>query len=182
MSRRILPWPKRAEKEPLDFHIFKLRQLTVEDPRNGSLHPRVLLECPDWVNVVALTEASELILIRQFRFGTWSNTLEIPGGMVDPGEGPEAAAARELIEETGYQAKSVSLLGSSHPNPAIQGNRLHSYLATGCVKVHDGAFDEGEDIAIELYPKDELGRLVRSGEISHALVLTALHYWSLHGA
>ena len=104
-----------------------------------------------------------MVLIRQFRFGTWSTTLEIPGGMLDSGEDAKAAAARELEEETGYRPSQVVLLGVTEPNPAIQNNRLHHYLATGCVKVHGGAPDESEDIDVELVQQEQLDALVRSG-------------------
>ena len=120
--------------------------------------------------------------MRQFRFGTWSTTLEIPGGMVDPDEDPAAAAARELEEETGYRPAQLSKLGVTEPNPAIQNNRLHHFLATGCTKVHEGAQEESEDIVVELVPAAELDALVRSGAITHALVVTALYFWKNAGA
>jgi 8-oxo-dGTP pyrophosphatase MutT (NUDIX family) len=112
--------------------------------------------------------------VRQFRFGTWANSLEIPGGVIDPGEEPATAAARELEEETGFQAAEVLPLGPSHPNPALFSNRLHSYLATGCVRIHQGTPEATEDLQVVVVSRDELRRLVRSGEVSHALVLAAL--------
>lgn len=172
------PWIKRGEAAPAqDLRIFKLRQLEVEDPRNAKRYPRVVLDCPDWVNVVAVTRDEQAVLIRQFRFGTWSTTLEIPGGMVDPGEDAATAAARELEEETGFRPAKMVKLGATEPNPAIQNNRLHHFLATGCVKVHEGAQEETEDIAVELVPVKELDELVRSGAISHSLVVTAFYLW-----
>jgi 8-oxo-dGTP pyrophosphatase MutT (NUDIX family) len=173
----VKPWLKRGEAPPLDKRIFKLRTLDVEDPRNGKRYERVVLDGPDWVNVVALTVDEQAVLIRQFRFGTWSTTLEIPGGMVDAGEDAAAAAARELEEETGYRPAKLETLGVTEPNPAIQNNRLHHFLASGCVKVHEGAQEASEDIAVELVPAAKLDAMVRSGEISHSLVVTALYFW-----
>lgn len=161
----------RAER---DFRIFTARTLDVADPRNGEGFVRTVLECPDWVNVIALTTDKRVILVRQFRFGTWSNTLEIPGGMVDPGETDiQAAALRELEEETGFVAGEVKRLGSSHPNPATHTNRLHSFLALDCVQAHDGKPDHGEDLELVLTPRAELPRLVAEGAITHSLVLAA---------
>jgi ADP-ribose pyrophosphatase len=173
----VRAWKKLGESPPQDFHIFKLSTLRVEHPQTGAPHPRVTLDCPDWVNVVAVTERDELVLIRQFRFGVWADTLEIPGGMLDLGEDPAAAAARELEEETGYRPAKLELLGVTLPNPAMQNNRLHHYLATGCVKAHEGAQDEGEDIEVELYPVAKVDELVRSGAIDHSLVIAAFYFW-----
>lgn len=167
-------WRKISSRPASDYRVLSVRELTVEDPRDGRQHPRVVIDSPDWVNVLALTEQGQVLLVRQFRFGVWADTLEIPGGMAEPGEAVELAAARELEEETGYRAASIELLGVCHPNPAIQSNRTFSFVATGCKKVHDGRPDEGELIEVLLAERDELPHLVRAGRITHALVLTAL--------
>jgi ADP-ribose pyrophosphatase len=175
------PWSKLAERSTRDFHIFKTHTFDAADPRNGKAHVRTVIEAPDWVNVVALTRgpvAEQVVLVRQFRFGVWAPTLEIPGGMVDEGEDPSTAAARELEEETGYRPGSLERIGLSHPNPALFGNRLHSYLARECVRVHDGHQDDGEDIEVELVTREQLKSLVFEGAITHSLVLAALLFES----
>ncbi len=172
-------WKLIAEAAEEDHHIFRLRQLTVADPRDGRQHPRVVLKAPDWVNVIPVTEAGEVVLIRQFRFGVWRNTLEIPGGMLDPGEDAATAAARELEEETGYAPGELRLLGVSRPNPAFIDNRLHSYLALGCKQVHQGRQESSEDIRVERVPRAKVPELIRSGQIDHSLVLVAFLYESL---
>jgi 8-oxo-dGTP pyrophosphatase MutT (NUDIX family) len=170
------PWKLVRERSTRDYRIFRTRTLDVTDPRDGAPYVRTVIEAPDWVNVVPVTTDARVVLVRQFRFGTWGNTLELPGGMLDPGEDAAVAAGRELEEETGFRPSSLSLLGISHPNPAVFTNRLHSYLATGCVKVHDGHQDGSEDIQVELVTRDELVTLVREGVITHSLVLAALLY------
>jgi 8-oxo-dGTP pyrophosphatase MutT (NUDIX family) len=135
---------------------------------------RVVLEAPDWINVVALTEDRNVVLVRQFRFGRRSVTLEIPGGMVDPGEAPEAAARRELLEETGYGGGRWRLLGAVEPNPAMLDNLCFHFLAEDVRPVAAVAPDGGEDIAISLLPVTSLPALVRDGGIRHSLVISAL--------
>jgi ADP-ribose pyrophosphatase len=169
------PWKRLRSGPPLDFRVFKVREEWVADPRNGSEHARVVIDAPDWVNIIPRTKEGRLVLIRQFRFGIWSNTLEIPGGTVEPGEEPIHAAGRELEEETGYRAGQIELLGFVHPNPAIQNNRCYSYLATDCERVHLGRQDTGEDIVAELFEPAEVAHLIRSGEITHALHVAAFH-------
>ncbi|MBS1153864.1 MAG: ADP-ribose pyrophosphatase [Myxococcaceae bacterium] len=181
MKRTPSDWTKLSEQPPVDLHIFKLRQLQAADPRDGTPHPRVLLDCPDWVNVIPVTKGAQIVMIRQFRFGIWSVTLELPGGMVDPGEDPATAVARELEEETGYRPGKLVSLGWCHPNPAIMNNRLHSFLALDCEQVHGGAPDAAEDIAIELYPRAKVEQFLRDGTISHSAVITAFSFEQLRG-
>jgi 8-oxo-dGTP pyrophosphatase MutT (NUDIX family) len=112
-------------------------------------------------------------MIRQFRFGTASEVLEIPGGMIDAGESPLAAAMRELREETGYAASRWTALGSVSPNPAIQSNRLFIYLAQDAERVGEQEQELSEDIAIELVPEAQLDGMLARGAIDHALVAVA---------
>ena len=176
------PWRRVRRGEERDLTILRIREDAFADPRDGNEHPRVVITAPDWVNVVALTRDGQAVLIRQFRIGIESNTLEVPGGMVEPGEDPAAAAARELEEETGFRPAQVVRIGSVHPNPALQTNVCHSYLALGCERVHAGEQDEGEDIEVVLVPASALQRMVREGEITHALVVNAVYFAELAGA
>jgi 8-oxo-dGTP pyrophosphatase MutT (NUDIX family) len=169
----LQPWPRLRRGLEHDFRVIKVRQDVVADPRTGHEHPRVVIDSPDWVNIIAVTKDEQLVLIRQYRFGIAATTLEVPGGMVEPGEDPAEAAARELEEETGYVPGRVVRLGQVHPNPAIQSNRCHSFLALDCVKAHEGKQDAGEDITVELHPRSAVPQLILSGTISHSLVVVA---------
>jgi 8-oxo-dGTP pyrophosphatase MutT (NUDIX family) len=131
------------------------------------------------VNVVATTARGEVVMVRQWRHGASRVTLEIPGGLIDPGESAETAAVRELLEETGYAAPSVRPLGVANPNPAIFGNRVHTYLAENCERVAEVRNGPLEETWVELVPERELAARLRAGEIDHALVIAALHWWRL---
>jgi ADP-ribose pyrophosphatase len=142
----------------------------------------IRLEISDWVNVVGITADARVILVRQHRHGIDAETLEIPGGCVDPGEAPEAAAARELLEETGYGEGAWRSLGWVWSNPAIQNNRTHLFLAEGLRRLGAPQLGPGEaDLTVELRPTGEVAELLRSGEVNHSLAVVALQRWLLGG-
>lgn len=158
-----------------DCRIFKVRRDFAEDPRDGSEHDFYCLEAPDWINVIPITHDNQVVMIEQYRHGTDEVTLEVPGGMVDQGELPLATAARELQEETGYKAHEINLLGVTRPNPAIQNNSLHIFLAQGCELFETPRFDRSEHIAVRLVPIEDVPTLIAGGTIDHALVIVAFH-------
>jgi 8-oxo-dGTP pyrophosphatase MutT (NUDIX family) len=151
----------------------------VRPPGSAAAHPFYSIEADAWVNVVPITRDEQVVMVRQYRHGSREVTLEIPGGIVDPGEEPAAAAARELIEETGYRAERVRPLGSLNPNPALFANRVHTFLAEDVERVCEVRNGPLEETVVELVPADEVPERVRRGEIDHALVVAALHWWSL---
>jgi ADP-ribose pyrophosphatase len=173
------PWQVVRADSVADFRVFSVSALHSERAGDGLAHTFVRIDAPDWVNVVPLTSSGEVVMIRQFRHGIGAETLEIPGGMVDAGEDPISAASRELLEETGYRAAKIEQIGAVNPNPALFGNRLHSYVAHGCTRVADLANDQHEETVVELVPLGEIPALLRRGAIDHALVMVAFAWLDL---
>ena len=169
------PVPPRLTSEIVGRHrIFDVVRHVVaypgQRPEDDSRHFEAFcLQMPDWVTVAAFARGGEALLVRQHRHGVNSLVLETPGGLIDAGEAPEAAAIRELREETGYRAGRVESLGWVHPNPAIQDNRLHMVLALDAEYEGDRMLDEHEDTEPVLLPRDELWNMLRAGQICHAL-------------
>jgi 8-oxo-dGTP pyrophosphatase MutT (NUDIX family) len=172
-------WKRLSSQRIGGYRIFNLLQEQFESPRNGHALAAVILEAPDWVNVIAVAEAGDCVMIRQYRFGSDAVTLEIPGGMIDLGETPLLAAQRELHEETGYAAQCWTSLGSISPNPAFARNRLHMFLAEGCTRVGDQQQDASEDIEVVLIPQLQVDGLIAEGAIDHALVVVAFQKLAL---
>ncbi len=167
-----------VERTPLaDYRIFSIHRDVRTHPRAGTPYPFYRLHATDWVNVVALTPAPDprVVLVRQFRAGIEAPSLEIPGGMVDPGEAPAAAALRELAEETGYVGGAVEELGWVHPNPALFDNRCWTFLARDVRLAGAPRPDQGEVIDVETAPLGAVPGLIAGRQITHALVVAAFH-------
>ncbi|MCL4868051.1 MAG: NUDIX hydrolase [Anaerolineae bacterium] len=173
----IQPWQKLQRQHTGNFRIFDLFTDTSRSPATGRDHTFFVLSTPDWVNVIPLTPQNEVVMVRQFRHGIEAMTLEIPGGMVDREDGDAAAAAhRELLEETGYQGERYTHIGTVASNPAILDNHTHTYLAHQAHCVAPQQLDGTEEITIELIPLTEIPEMIRSGRITHALVVAAFYH------
>jgi 8-oxo-dGTP pyrophosphatase MutT (NUDIX family) len=176
----ISRWRADAPEVLAETRIFTLLRRRATSPNDADRSGEfVVLDSADWVNVIALTDDEQVVLIEQFRHGIEEVTLEIPGGMVDPGEDPLSAGLRELREETGYGGGVAELIGVVAPNPALLNNCCHTVLVRG-VAVEGAPELEGfEEIRTRLEPLAGVAELIRSGGITHALVIAAFHHLHL---
>ena len=174
-------WEILEKKKAKNYKIFSIWEEKAKNPRNGSIRDIVVLDFPGWISIIPITPEGEVVMVRQFRHGVGKILLEIPGGLMDPQDpDPETAAKRELQEETGYTSYTVTLIGSLYPQPAVQNNLYHIFLAENARKTSEPNFDEGEDLETVLVPLHRIPEMIQSGEICHAMVVTAFYYLALH--
>ena len=169
-----LEWQKLRSESGPDLGILYVRFDWLKHPTEDRTLKRLVLESVDWINVVALTEDGQSVMVEQYRFGVGSCTLETPGGMVDSGETPLQAAQRELKEETGYSGGRWKSLGAVQPNPAIHSHLCHHFLAEGVTKNDSQDLGQGEAIAVHLYTIDQVRSAIVDGSLSHVLAISAL--------
>jgi 8-oxo-dGTP pyrophosphatase MutT (NUDIX family) len=157
--------------------LFRLRRERYRSRTSGRSHDFYLLHLADAVNVIALTPERRVVLVRQFRAGSGHDSLEPPGGLLEPGEDPCDAGARELREETGYAGDPPRLLGTSWSNPSLMTSRIATILIANARLVTPPRPDVGEEVAVELVAADEIPAMIRDGRIDHALAVQGLLLW-----
>jgi ADP-ribose pyrophosphatase len=176
----IRPWKKVSSKPPAHFHIFGIRTERKVSPRTGVEHDFYVIDCPNWVNVIATTPDRQLVMVEQYRHGTETVELEIPGGVIDAKDSsPTTAGVRELREETGYEGEKARIIGQIAPNPAIMSNTCFTLHVQNCLLKHPTELDHSEDLITRLVPVTEIPKLVASGQIRHSLVVVALYHFQL---
>jgi 8-oxo-dGTP pyrophosphatase MutT (NUDIX family) len=168
------PWREVRRETLLDCRIFEVERSLAVSPVDDSEHDFFRIRNNDWVQIIPLTPDDEIVMVRQYRHGSSSVTLEVPGGLVDAGEAPAAAARRELLEETGFAAESVHAMGAINPNPAYHTHRLHSFYARDVRPVAAVQNTPTEQTEVVLVPLAEIADLLRADRIDHSLVAATL--------
>src|SRR5947207_10933488 len=138
----IKPWEKLSSTPAGDFRIFTIRTDRKVSPRTQQIHDVVVIDCVNWVNVIAVTPDQQLVMIEQYRHGSNTVELEIPGGTMDLSDSsPVATGIRELREETGYEGENARVIGEIFPNPAIMSNTCYTVLVENCHPKHPVEMD-----------------------------------------
>ncbi|MEO7310126.1 MAG: NUDIX hydrolase [Chitinophagaceae bacterium] len=170
-------WQQVSSEYLVQETWFKLRKDQVMKS-NGQVMPAYyVLEYSNWASVFPVTTDGKVILVRQYRYGIEQWSMEVPGGIMDPGEtDPMEAAKRELLEETGYSCKEIIQTAVVAPNPATSNNLMYCFLATGCERTHQQEFDEHEELEVLLVGLDELKQMLRENKILQSLHVTVILY------
>lgn len=174
---RVPNWKRKESKRLSNCKVFEVFESISISPITNKEHAFYYIDTADWVNVIPVTSDNEVVMVRQFRHGSQEVSLEIPGGLVDPGEQPELAAARECLEETGYAVGTISSLGILNPNPALFANSLHTFVAEDCELTSEIKNTNTEYTEVELVSFAKLPELLSNGTIDHALVSATLWKW-----
>lgn len=176
MSQEPHLWKKIKTTQEADCRIFKIQRVTFEHEQRKKSGDFFVLETSSWVHVVALTPENEIVMVKQFRFGTENLSWEVPGGLMEEGESPIEAAQRELREETGYVGTDPQVIAAISPNPAIQSNTCYFVLLRNATKQLVIDWDEHEEILTETVPVKEVEEWAHSGKIFHSLSITSLFF------
>ena len=176
----IQPWPLISSKPIGDYRIFTLRADRKTSPRTRREHEFYVIDSVNWVNVVAVTPDQQIVLVEQYRHGSNTVELEIPGGVMDTEDlSPEATALRELDEETGYQGENPRLVGQVLANPAIMTNSCYTVFVENCHLRNVTRFDTGEDIVTRLFPLKDVPQLIAENKIRHSLMIAGFYHFEL---
>ena len=157
--------------------LFRLRRERFRSRTSGRSHGFYVMHLADAGYVITLTPDGQIVLVRQFRAGSGRDSLETPGGLVEPGEEPAVAGPRELLEETGYAGDPPRVLGTLWSNPSLITSRTTTIVVANARLVAESKLDHTEELVVELFPADSVASLIRDGRIDHALVVSGLLWW-----
>ncbi|MHB9291504.1 hypothetical protein Holit_00581 [Hollandina sp. SP2] len=180
MKHTHLVWSEESCREVFTCPVFSIQESTCRSPDN-ELSLFTVLDAPDWaivVPVLATPRGKAFVMVWQWRHGAQELSLEFPGGVFEKGEDAQAAAARELREETAFEAGTITSLGVCSPNPAIMANRVHFFLAEDLKPLKTQDLDENEYVEVEIVPIHEVLQNMGQAPYIHALMGSALALFS----
>ncbi len=174
MAKEIKKWTTLESRYIIQRPWLTARVDKVQLP-DGRINPEhYVLEYPEWVNVIAVTTAGQMVLVRQYRHAIDEVLLELCAGVCEAGETPEQAARRELLEETGFAGGSWREIMTIGQNPSICDNITHCFLAEGVERVAEQSLDESEDIEVVIMSRDAVRAMLDRNEMLQALMAAPL--------
>ena len=172
-----LPDEGATDQTLAETWLFRLRRQRFRSVRTGHAHDFFVTELADGVHTIAVTPDDQVVLVNQFRAGSGRDSLETPGGLLEPGEDPGEAGARELLEETGYAGDPPEFLGILRPNPALLTMAISTVVIRNARRVAEPRPDTGEELSVVLAPASEVPAMIRDGRIDHAVCVAGLLIW-----
>ncbi len=161
----------------LESWLLRMRRERFQSRKSGKTHDFYVTHLADGVHAIAVTSDRQLVMVRQFRAGSRRDSLETPGGLLDPGEEPCAAGARELLEETGYAGDPAELLGTIWPIPALLSMRISTVVIRNARLIAKPNLGHNEEVELELVPVGDIPGLITSGRIDHGVCVAGLLWW-----
>jgi len=176
MEGSNLAFREEGGKKVFDCRVFSIRESYSRSPGN-ELRTYTVIDAADWVIVMPVLETPQgkkFVMVRQWRHGSQSLSLEFPGGVFEPGEEPKDAGVREMLEETGYKPGTMRKIGEFSPNPAIMSNTIHFFIAEDLSYTGDRKLDSDEYVETELVSIAEVLRGMGRPPYIHALMGSAI--------
>lgn len=168
------PWVVKESQTVVDRRWLRVHSQHIELPHGGEIGEFHLIEAPDWAAVLAKTEDGQIVFVEQYRHGATRTSRELPAGVIDRGETAEAAARRELLEETGYEAAHIEPLLTVNTEPSRHTNKAHFYFASGARLVGSQQMDPCENIHVVLMDPSEILGAIEQGHILHGVHVGAI--------
>jgi len=173
----VQEWERLSTRYVAEYEMFKVREDRSRSPVDAQEQTFHMADSPGGVTVLALTDDGRLVMVEQFRHGRRRVTLELPSGVVDDGEEPAKAAARELREETGYEGDDPQVIGRIDLNPSWQHTLVHVAVVRNARRGGDKDLDDTEDTRVRLVTPDDLRRRIVDGQVETGTTIAALAFW-----
>lgn len=175
MNVPLLKWKTIKRTTVIKDDWINLEASECQLPNGKTISPFYVNHSNDFAVIIAITDKQEVLVERQYRHGVEKILLEVPAGAVEPEEAPEAAACRELMEETGYRATNLEFLFKVAPNASSSSNYAWCYLARDVVQLGCQKLDDTEALEVSTIPLQKIRQMIQAGEFEQAVHVAALY-------